>query len=139
MAKPAGEKAALAEYLYHLGKNAYRQGQLERARVALAESLALCRDAEDYRGAATALITLGRVGEADGDLVRATILFSAANAVAEADAFTPWPPLDEPQYPEHVDKARAALGSERFDKAWQRGRSMSLDASTAFARNEPST
>ncbi len=139
MAKPAGQKAALAEYLYHLGKNANRQGQSERARFALVESLTLCRDAEDHRGAAVALITLGRVGEADGDLIRATILFSAANAVAEADAFTPWPPLDEPQYHEHVDQARAALGSDRFDKAWQKGRSMSLDASIAFARNESST
>ncbi len=139
MAKPAGQKAALAEYLYHLGKNAYRQGQSERAGFALVESLALCRDAEDYRGATIALIALGRVCGTDGDWVRATILFSVANTVAEADPFTPWPPLDEPQYHEHVDQARAAVGSDPFDKAWQRGRSMSLDASIAFARNEPGT
>ena len=54
----AGAKAALGEYLYHMGKTAHRQGQFERAETALVESLVLCDSAEDMRGVAIAVAAL---------------------------------------------------------------------------------
>ena len=54
----AGARAALGEYLYHMGKTAHRQGQFERAQAALVESLVLCDPAEDMRGVAIAIASL---------------------------------------------------------------------------------
>ena len=62
----AGAKAALGEYLYHMGKTAHRQGQFERAETALVESLILCDSAEDMRGVAIAVAALAVGAHARG-------------------------------------------------------------------------
>ena len=62
----AGAKAALGEYLYHMGKTAHRQGQFEQAETALVESLVLCDSAEDMRGVAIAVAALAVGAHARG-------------------------------------------------------------------------
>jgi non-specific serine/threonine protein kinase len=133
----AGTRAALAEHLFHLGKTAFRRGELDRARNALGESLVLCTSAEDYRGAVIALIALGRVCAAADDRQQAAVLLACALAVAEKDGFSPWPPLEEPDFEQHVDEVRRELESHEFEKAWQRGRAMSLGGATALVGVRP--
>jgi predicted ATPase/class 3 adenylate cyclase len=133
-----GTMAALAEYLYHLGKNAHRRGELERARAALVESAWLCREAGDFRGGAAALIRLGRVALDDGDPDLAAVLLGAARNVAEIDGFVPFPPVGEPGFDEVVRAAQAALG-DRFDAAWRRGTSSTLRDAVDLVRPEPAT
>jgi predicted ATPase len=116
-----GAQAALAEHLFHLGKTAFRRSELVRAREALAESLLLCTEAADYRGAVIALIALGRVEAAGGNLMEAARFLGSAAALAEEDGFRPWPPLDEPDFEEHVAGVREALPAEEFKAAWDQG------------------
>ena len=129
-----GVKAALAEYLYHLGRTAVRQGQLIRAHAALRESVALCRDARDYRGAVTALIHLGRVLAAQDDHEHALMLYAAAATVADADSLDPWPPVNESDYHVNVETSRAALGVDLSDRIWRDGLALSLNEAVTAVR-----
>jgi predicted ATPase/class 3 adenylate cyclase len=126
-----GVRAALAEHLFHLGKTAFRRGELERAKKALGESLVLSDAAEDYRGVAIALIALGRVHAADDDMTEAARYLAHASAVADADGLSPWPPLDEPDYEQHVVEVREHLEAPAFEKAWHEGRAMTLHEAIA--------
>lgn len=132
-----GTQAALAENLFHLGKTAFRGDDLERARNALGESLLLCSAAEDYRGASIALIALGQVSAASGDYQEAARFLGCAAAVAEQDGFSPWPPLDEPDFDRHVEEARDKLDPAPFQEAWQRGRTMTLSEAVASTGVRP--
>lgn len=129
-----GVKAALAEYLYHLGKTASRQGHVDRAQAALRESFALSREAEDFRGVVVSLIHLGCVLSAKEDPERALTLFAAASSVAAADSLEPWPPADEPDYQRHVENARRVLGVGESDRVWRTGTALSLKDVTAQVR-----
>ena len=128
-----GTKAALGEYLYHVGKTASRQHELERARAALVASLRLCQDAADFRGMVIAFIAVGAIDDEAGNHARAVSFYAVAQAVAEADELDPFPPFDEPSYDEDVAASREALGEERFDAAWRRGQAMGIDAAIALA------
>ncbi len=129
-----GIKAALAEYLYHLGKTALRQGHIDRAQTALRESFALSRDAQDFRGIAVALVRLGCVLVAKEDAERALTLFAAASSVAAADSLDPWPPADEPDYQDHVESTRQALGAGESDRVWRAGAALTLKDVSAQVR-----
>jgi tetratricopeptide (TPR) repeat protein len=103
-----GAKAALAEYLYHMGKTAQRHGELARAREALAASLRLCIDATDIRGAAIAIAALAVITRVEGDARIAARLFGLADHLADVDRLQNWPPPDEPDY----ETAETAAGEE---------------------------
>jgi tetratricopeptide (TPR) repeat protein len=128
----AGIRAALAEHIFHLGKTAFRRGELDRARNALLASLELCKDAEDHRGACIALIALGRVCAAAGDAERSIILLACARWTASADGLAPWPPVDEPDFDRHVAEARRHLPPGIYERAWDRGARMTLNDALLF-------
>jgi tetratricopeptide (TPR) repeat protein len=93
-----GAKAAMAEYLYHMGKTAHRQMDLDRAKRALAESLRLCQDAEDMRGLSIAVAALAVISHQQEDPTTATRLFGLAERLVAEHEVSPWPPPDEPEY-----------------------------------------
>jgi hypothetical protein len=93
-----GAKAAMAEYLYHMGKTAHRQMDLDRAKQAIAESLRLCLDAEDMRGLAIAVAALAVIADQQDDPKTATRLLGLAERVVTENEVSPWPPPDEPEY-----------------------------------------
>ncbi|HEY7704952.1 MAG TPA: adenylate/guanylate cyclase domain-containing protein [Acidimicrobiia bacterium] len=129
-----GTRAALAEYLYHLGKMALRRAEIGRGRAALLESLSLCLEAGDYRGMIIALIALGRESSASGDFTRAATLFGAAAGLAEWDKLDPWPPVDESDFDDSVGVARGVLPKAEFDASWDRGYRLDAAGANAYAR-----
>ncbi|HEY5579001.1 MAG TPA: adenylate/guanylate cyclase domain-containing protein, partial [Acidimicrobiia bacterium] len=107
----AGARAALAEYLYHVGKTAYRNEQIERSRGALAESLQLSDAAGDKRGVAVAVAGLAVCAHALDENESAARLFGLADWVASDAQVRIWPPPDEPDYAHQVAAVREALGA----------------------------
>ena len=128
----AGARAALAEYLYHVGKTAYRHDQVERSREALAESLRLADAADDARGAAIAVAGLAVCAHTLGDNQAAARLFGLADWMASVNQIRIWPPPDEPDYAHQVAAVREELGAG-FVRATMEGESLSVEQALALA------
>lgn len=121
-----GAKAALAEYLYHMGKTAQRVGEDFRAPAPLRESLELCIDAVDGRGAAIAAVALAGLLVARGEPGAAARLYAIAERTAQRDGLTEWPPPDEVGYAEARETAKKALG-EGWDQAMKDAATMTWE------------
>jgi tetratricopeptide (TPR) repeat protein len=130
----AGAAAALGEYLYHMGKTAFRHGQLPRARTALLESLILCNMAEDMRGVAIAVAGLAVCAHAEGDDMLAARLFGLADWVASEHRVAIWPPPEEHDYASQVSATQEALGSLDFAHATVNGESLSIEEAIEMIR-----
>jgi tetratricopeptide (TPR) repeat protein len=128
----AGARAALAEYLYHVGKTAYRQDQVARSREALAESLKLADSAGDARASAIAVAGLAVCAHTLGDNEAAARLFGLAEWMASADQVRTWPPPGEPDYARQVAAVREELGAG-FVRATMEGESLSVEQALALA------
>lgn len=129
----AGERAALAEYLYHVGKTAYRKDQFERSRDALAESLTLSASAGDKRGVAIALAGLAVCAHELGDNETAARLFGMAEWVSSDNRVAIWPPREEHDYPLKVAAVREHLGAG-FARATMEGESLSVESALDLIR-----
>lgn len=107
-----GARAALAEYLYHMGKTAQRAGEPYRAWHPLVESLRLCIEAVDGRGAAIAAAALAGLTRVQGDHVTAGHLYALAERTARRDRLVDWPPPDEEGYTDSFAATRESLGRQ---------------------------
>ena len=128
----AGARAALAEYLYHVGKTAFRHGQFERSKTALAESLRLADAAGDKLGAAIAVAGLAACAHTLGDNETAARLFGLAEWMASDNQVRIWPPPDEPHYSAMVAAVREALAAG-FVRATMDGESLTVEEVLALA------
>lgn len=133
----AGAKAALGEYLYHMGKTAHRQGQFERAQTALVESLVLCDSAEDTRGVAIAVAALAVGAHARGRDMLAARLFGLADWMASKHRVATWPPPEEHDYAVQVADTQDSIGSQDFAHATVAGESLTVADAISLVRNEP--
>jgi tetratricopeptide (TPR) repeat protein len=123
----AGPRAALGEYLYHIGKTAFRHDQIDRARTALTQSLVLCNSAGDKRGVAIAVAGLAVCAHAHGEEVVAARLFGLADWVASENKLAVWPPPEERDYAAQVASTQEALGSHDFARATIEGEGMGVE------------
>jgi tetratricopeptide (TPR) repeat protein len=123
----AGPRAALGEYLYHIGKTAFRHQQVDRATTALLESLVLCNSAGDKRGVAIAVAGLAVCAHAQGEDVAAARLFGMADWLASEDKLAVWPPPEEHDYAAQVGETQEALGSHDFARATIEGEGMGVE------------
>ena len=130
-----GARAALAEYLYHLGKTAQGRGELGRARTALTESLTLCHEAGDHRGMAIAAIRLGCIEADAGDHQRAAVFYGGAQTIGEADDLISWPPFDQRDYEDAVAVARSLPDVDTVQNELARGKAMTPAELVDFARD----
>lgn len=128
----SGPRAALAEYLYHMGKTAFRHHQVDRARTALSQSLSLSHSAKDFGSVALATAGLAVCAHAQGDEHVAARLFGLADWVASENRLTVWPPPEERDYAAQVAATREALGGKAFAHATVAGESMSIDEALAL-------
>jgi tetratricopeptide (TPR) repeat protein len=122
-----GAKAAMAEYLYHMGKTAHRRMELDRAHRAITESLRLSIDGEDERGVAIALAALAVIAQQQDDPGTASRLFGLAEAVAANGEMAGWPPPDETGYHDFLDQLK------REYEAFERERSLGAEMTPADA------
>jgi tetratricopeptide (TPR) repeat protein len=107
-----GPKAAMAEYLYHMGKTAQRTGDDGRAVKPLVESMRLAFEAVDWRAVAIAAAALAGLAAGWGENATAARLFGLAEAVAETDRLRDWPPPDEDGYLENMSWTEKELAAQ---------------------------
>ena len=131
-----GARAALGEYLYHMGKTAHRHGQFERAQNALVESVVLCDAAEDMRGVAIAIAALAVGAHAQGRDMVAARLFGLADLVASKHRVAVWPPPEEHDYAAQVSATQDSLDSQEFAHATVAGESLTVEDAVALVRGE---
>jgi tetratricopeptide (TPR) repeat protein len=132
----AGPRAALGEYLYHMGKTAFRHDQIDRARNALVESLVLCNEARDNRGVAIAVAGLAVCAHADKRHELAARLFGMADWVASEHRLEVWPPFEERDYATRVSETQEALGGREFARATIEGEGMDVDQAVTLVTVE---
>jgi len=130
----AGPRAALGEYLYHMGKTAFRHDQVDRARNALVESLILCDAAGDKRGAAIAVAGLAVCAHADQRHELAARLFGMADWIASEHRLAVWPPPEERDYATRVSETQEALGGRDFARATIEGEGMDVDQAVTLVK-----
>jgi hypothetical protein len=133
----AGPRAALGEYLYHVGKTAFRHDQLDRAQTALVESLTLCTEAGDKRGVAIAVAGLAVCAHARRHDTVAARLFGLADWVASENRVAIWPPPEEHDYAGQVASTQESLGSLEFAHATVEGEAMSIEEAIEVVRATP--
>jgi predicted ATPase/class 3 adenylate cyclase len=133
----AGPRAALGEYLYHIGKTAFRHEQVDRARTALVESLILCDSAGDTRGVAIAVAGLAVCAHAKGRDSLAARLFGLADWVASKNRLEVWPPPEERDYATQVAETQKAMGGREFARATIEGEGIDIEEAVKLVRAEP--
>jgi non-specific serine/threonine protein kinase len=137
ISEPVGECFHRAYALWALGLLALRQDDLDRAAGLQHEALRLRRGLKELTGTGWSLESLSWVEAAAAQPERAAALLGAADRL--------WEIIGRPvQAYQHLvpyhdaceQTARQALGDEKFQAAWLRGRGLSTDDAIAFALDE---
>jgi predicted ATPase len=140
-----GDKRGMALALGSLGLVAQEQGDYAAARTQLEESLRLRQTLGDKWGIALALAGLGGVAVVSavsgrnpepGAAERGTRLLGAVAVLLEAISAL-LDTNDRLPYTRAVAAARARLGDEAFQRAWDEGRAMTPEQAIAYALGSP--
>ena len=126
------DKQSIALLLHILAVAALGVGDDERAHALLLESLQLQHELGQKLNSAKCLGTLAAVAGRQGRYERAARLLGAVAALLEWLA-APFPPADQAAYERTVAAARAHLGEEGFQMAWEAGETMPLEQTIAYA------
>ncbi|KOT91137.1 regulator [Streptomyces rimosus subsp. pseudoverticillatus] len=127
-----GERWTLAYALYVLGYAAWSRDDAARARALLTECLAIDHAFHDLLGAVLAIELLALVTLGEGDPAEAALLQGAAGRI--------WPSVGLPLFgsrhfnqPHRLceERAREALGAERYGHCLREGALLDLDATAA--------
>lgn len=106
------------------------RGHIEQARAMYLESLALARQLGHRLTVAFILLDGATLAAQQREPERAARLLGAAEALRETIGLTRKPSVATAtgvSYEPTLANVRAALGDQRFERAWQAGRSMTLD------------
>jgi predicted ATPase/DNA-binding winged helix-turn-helix (wHTH) protein len=128
-----GDREGVANALRGLGEIAVAQGDGASARALYEESLLACRQLRDRVGIAAAVEGLADVAIAAGEPGRAACMLGAMERLREEIGA---PPVrsERRRLERQIAAARTALDEDaQFDRAWQRGRSMTTDEAVACA------
>jgi len=130
------DSRGVAEVLLEQGRVAHGQGDDTRALVLCRESLTRSRKLDNKTQIAFCLTLAGEI-QAAADPARAARLFSAAEMVLRSlDAVLD--PSGSLEYHKNLADTRARLGEEAFAKAWQEGRTKTLEQAVDEAMNNGS-
>jgi tetratricopeptide (TPR) repeat protein len=121
-----------AQALQCLGECALAQGNVAGAGEYLAAALAQFRDLGDRAGVSWCLAGLGSVAALDEDPERAARLWGAAERLRQAIGCRT-APATRATYERAVAAARAQLGEEAFEAAWEGGRALTVEQAIAEA------
>jgi hypothetical protein len=147
LVRELGDKHGIVHLLHSLALTSRQERNLAEARSLYGESLQLRRELKDRRGIASTLLGLGGLavahavankGEGEetlGELERGVRLLGAAAALLEEIAAVP-DIVDRVPYERDLRSAREELGEERFDKALEEGRAISMQQAIQLALEE---
>ncbi len=131
-----GDRWSIATALGNLADVAIELGDYAAARPLLEESLMIRRELSDRPGIAASLEGLAGAVAAFGSPLRAARIWGSVEHLRVAIG-SPLPPYERPRYDRHAAAARAALeDAAAFDRAWQEGRTMTLEQVIEFALQE---
>jgi predicted ATPase/Flp pilus assembly protein TadD len=135
MSRESKDPFANSSALLALGIVATRRGDHGRAKTLLEESLVLSRKLGSMGNIAEGLETLAEMSEALGDAPRAARIWGAADALREITG-SPWLPLERRLHEPYLESARSRMDEADWTKAWEEGRTMTLDEAISFALQE---
>ena len=107
-------------------------GDLETAETLEREALEIERRIGGQFVTPFAISGLASIATERGEFERAATLVGAAEAIMDAQHMA-WPPDERPHYERLLADLPGAMGSDAFETARERGRSMSLGDAVAFA------
>jgi predicted ATPase/Tfp pilus assembly protein PilF len=134
IARELGDRQVTAATLCSLARLAAAEGDRDAARACGRESLALRTELGDRAGLLECLEAMAGLAAAQGDPERGVRLMGAAAALRQAFG-APRLPMDRSDCDRDAARARAALGEAAFDRAWQAGQTLSLEAALAEAHS----
>jgi tetratricopeptide (TPR) repeat protein len=130
-----GDAGEVAAQLHNLAYVAVAAGEVGRARALLAESLAVQRERENPGGVAEGLAGFAAVAAAGGQAERAARLLGAATATWEGRGLAMWP-AERAEYERTTARARAQIDEETWARAWDEGRTMTMEQAIEYALAE---
>ncbi len=131
-----GNGRNIARELTNLGSVETRAGNLDRAQALCEEAMQLAAETGSAYLIPYCVVNLGGVTCARGDYDRAARLLAAGKAMFDT-AGAAIDPGTAIEYERHVERTRAALGPERYEKAAEAGRSLSGDDAIRYAAGTP--
>ena len=132
LARDVGDRYSISALLYSLGHVECEQGNYSLAEAWLRESATMSQDLDDRDGIAQGLECLARVAVATDSPERGARMWGAAERMRE-EIGHPMLLNHRPSYNRAVVAARAALGDDAFDRAWNDGRAMPLEDAVKYA------
>ncbi|MBX3083564.1 MAG: tetratricopeptide repeat protein [Anaerolineae bacterium] len=130
--RPLEDTAKISYALEALGMTIYRMGDKKNALVSLREALALRAKQDDVNDTASTLACMAAVYAADGDPLRAAVLWGSAFGLWQKIKRTP-PPTQRKLFEQEMRTARINTDPDDFDHAWNTGAEVKLRLLTAKA------
>jgi tetratricopeptide (TPR) repeat protein len=135
MLRETGDINFLAYAVRRLGQLLWREGEYEK-------SIALCKESLNYnqqvgspRGVIGCLAGFAAIAVAQEKYKYATQLMAAIETQMVSMGITPMY-MDQQEYDRNLSQLRAQLDDTVFQKAWSKGRAMSLEQAVDFALQE---
>jgi len=127
-----GATSDIPAVLHNMGYVALAEGDYSKAEALFKESLTLHQAIGNKQGISECLTGFGALAEAQGDPTRAARLLGASEALRSAIGAYMWP-AEQIEWDRHVESARAQVDEVEWDRAWQEGLAMSVEAALAYA------
>jgi predicted ATPase/class 3 adenylate cyclase/lipoprotein NlpI len=131
LSREMGDRRSIAYSLSSLGMAAYMQGEYATAHSYYRESLVLRREIGSKVYLAYSLALIGGLRVSRGEAEEGSRMLGATEALLESIGAV----LDAEHrkiYERSVASARAQLGDEGFERAWEEGRAMSMEQAVEY-------
>jgi tetratricopeptide (TPR) repeat protein len=132
LVRSMGNEFLVASEASNLSMVERQLGNLDEAEALAREALQIGERIGDQFTKPFAISGLAAIATQRSEFDRAATLVGAAEAIMEAQNMA-WPPDERPHYERMLADLPAAMGSDGFDRARGRGRSMSADEAVEFA------
>lgn len=130
--RSTGDRGDVARFVHNLGYIAQHEEEFERADSQFRKSLTMFRRLGNRRGMAECMAGLAGLKARQGQTEWGATMLSAAESVLKITGGAWWP-ADRVEVDRNREMIRAALDSNIFDAAWEKGKAMSLEQALAFA------
>jgi tetratricopeptide (TPR) repeat protein len=127
----SGDQGDLARLVHTLGYIAQHEDDYVRAEKQFRDALAMFRRLGNRRGIAECMAALAGLKATQGDPLWGATMLSAAEALLHGTGGAWWP-ADRVEIERNREFIRSALGAAEFAKAWEKGRTLTLDQALTF-------